>query len=187
VRRGDENRALRERIATLVTEVIQEEDSSVTLSVEEVIELIDTGKSAGGADGRHWVLDPIDGTRGFVGGRQYAVCLGLIDAGEVVVGVLGCPNMPMQALTDVDGTAAASAGNQPPGGVCFAARKGNGAAYGPLHAMTLPASPMVMDDSTVDGFAGARFMESYESRHSQHGLTQQVRSSSAQTLKFALL
>jgi 3'-phosphoadenosine 5'-phosphosulfate (PAPS) 3'-phosphatase len=28
------------------------------------------------------VLDPIDGTRGFVGMRQYAVCLGLLDAGQ---------------------------------------------------------------------------------------------------------
>ena len=33
--------------------------------------------------GRHWVLDPIDGTRGFVGLRQYAVCLGLLDQGKV--------------------------------------------------------------------------------------------------------
>jgi 3'(2'), 5'-bisphosphate nucleotidase/inositol polyphosphate 1-phosphatase len=103
---GDANRALRERIAALVTEVVREEDPSVTLSVEQVIALIDTGKAAGGAAGRHWVLDPIDGTRGFVGGRQYAVCLGLIDGGEVVVGVLGCPNMPLAALTDADGTAA---------------------------------------------------------------------------------
>ena len=33
--------------------------------------------------GMHWVLDPIDGTRGFVGLRQYAVCLGLLDQGQV--------------------------------------------------------------------------------------------------------
>ena len=33
--------------------------------------------------GRHWVLDPIDGTRGFVGLRQYAICLGLLDQGQV--------------------------------------------------------------------------------------------------------
>jgi 3'-phosphoadenosine 5'-phosphosulfate (PAPS) 3'-phosphatase len=36
------------------------------------------GGSQGGAEGRHWVLDPIDGTRGFVGMRQYAVCLGML-------------------------------------------------------------------------------------------------------------
>lgn len=33
--------------------------------------------------GHYWVLDPIDGTRGFVGMRQYAVCLGMIDHGQV--------------------------------------------------------------------------------------------------------
>ena len=30
------------------------------------------------------MLDPIDGTRGFVGMRQYAVCLGLLDGGQVL-------------------------------------------------------------------------------------------------------
>ena len=33
--------------------------------------------------GLHWVLDPIDGTRGFVGLRQYAICLALLDQGQV--------------------------------------------------------------------------------------------------------
>lgn len=56
------------------------------LSAEEVCELIDLGDSPGGA-GRHWVLDPIDGTRGFEASRQYSVCLGLIDDGEPVLGV----------------------------------------------------------------------------------------------------
>ncbi|KAG9153848.1 hypothetical protein Leryth_005956 [Lithospermum erythrorhizon] len=42
--------------------------------------------------GKHWVLDPVDGTLGFVRGGQYAVALALMDNGEVVIGVLGCPN-----------------------------------------------------------------------------------------------
>lgn len=42
------------------------------------------GNSNGGCKGSYWVLDPIDGTRGFVGMRQYAVCLGLIKDGEVI-------------------------------------------------------------------------------------------------------
>ena len=54
----------------------------------------DLGGSAGGATGRHWVLDPIDGTRGFVGMRQYSVCLGMLQDGEVELGLLGCPNLP---------------------------------------------------------------------------------------------
>lgn len=53
------------------------------LTPSEVADLIDSGNSAGGGSGRHWVLDPIDGTRGFVGMRQYAVCLGLLEQGEV--------------------------------------------------------------------------------------------------------
>ncbi|CAN1854265.1 PAP-specific phosphatase HAL2-like [Linum perenne] len=43
-----------------------------------------------------WALDPVDGTLGFVRGDQYAVALSLIQDGEVVVGVLGCPNYPMR-------------------------------------------------------------------------------------------
>ena len=49
--------------------------------------------------GRHWVLDPIDGTRGFVGMRQYAVCLGLLDAGQarpVMQRTLAPPVAPTQ-------------------------------------------------------------------------------------------
>jgi 3'(2'), 5'-bisphosphate nucleotidase len=42
---------------------------------------------------RVWVVDPVDGTQGFLRGEQYAVCLALMISGQVVVGVLGCPNL----------------------------------------------------------------------------------------------
>ena len=42
-----------------------------------------------------WTLDPIDGTKGFLRGGQYAVCLGLIVDSEVKLGVVGCPNLPV--------------------------------------------------------------------------------------------
>lgn len=41
-----------------------------------------------------WTIDPIDGTKGFLRGEQYAVCLALIVDSKVQVGVIGCPNMP---------------------------------------------------------------------------------------------
>lgn len=41
-----------------------------------------------------WTIDPIDGTKGFLRGEQYAVCLSLIVDGEVTIGVIGCPNLP---------------------------------------------------------------------------------------------
>ena len=44
-----------------------------------------------------WCLDPIDGTKGFLRGEQYAVCLALVRDGEVQLGVLGCPNLPVDA------------------------------------------------------------------------------------------
>ncbi|XLR46335.1 hypothetical protein S83_030995 [Arachis hypogaea] len=66
------------------------------LGTSEVLEIISRCNSRGGANGRFWVLDPVDGTLGFVRGDQYAVALALIEDGEVVLGVLGCPNYPMR-------------------------------------------------------------------------------------------
>src|SRR5512134_1994524 len=52
-----------------------------------VLSWIDRGRAH--ADGaRFWTLDPIDGTKGFLRGEQYAVALALIEHGEVVVGLL---------------------------------------------------------------------------------------------------
>jgi 3'(2'), 5'-bisphosphate nucleotidase len=48
-------------------------------------------------------LDPIDGTKGFLRGDQYAVALALIVDGVVQVGVLGCPNLAAGYRPDVGG------------------------------------------------------------------------------------
>jgi 3'(2'), 5'-bisphosphate nucleotidase len=42
---------------------------------------------------RFWVLDPVDGTKGFLRGGQYAVALALVVNKEVRIGVLGCPHL----------------------------------------------------------------------------------------------
>ncbi|KVI10518.1 Inositol monophosphatase [Cynara cardunculus var. scolymus] len=62
------------------------------LGASEVLDAISRCNSTGGPVGRHWVLDPVDGTLGFVRGDQYAVALALIENGQVMIGVLGCPN-----------------------------------------------------------------------------------------------
>lgn len=50
---------------------------------------------------RVWCLDPIDGTKGFLRGRveggQYCIALALIEKGELVLSVLGCPNLPLSS------------------------------------------------------------------------------------------
>jgi len=58
-----------------------------------VCDAIDRGNHSGGVQGRFWTLDPIDGTKGFLRGGQYAIALGLIEDGKVVAGVLSCPNL----------------------------------------------------------------------------------------------
>jgi 3'(2'), 5'-bisphosphate nucleotidase len=42
---------------------------------------------------RFWALDPIDGTKGFLRGDQYAIALALIEKGRVKLGILACPNL----------------------------------------------------------------------------------------------
>ncbi len=58
---------------------------------DSVCEWIDRG--AADPAKRFWTLDPIDGTKGFIRGDQYAVALALVEEGQVQIGVLGCPNL----------------------------------------------------------------------------------------------
>ena len=69
------------------------------ISEDEVLTAIDYGNSKGCSRGRYWAVDPIDGTKGFLRGEQYAVAISLIENGKVVVGVLGCPNLALD-ITD---------------------------------------------------------------------------------------
>lgn len=69
---------------------------------EQVCDWIDLGAQPALQDGpasqgepstTYWTLDPIDGTKGFLRGDQYAVALGLVKEGKVEIGVLGCPEL----------------------------------------------------------------------------------------------
>ena len=66
------------------------------LAGDQVCKWIDRGGSNDYKD-RFWTLDPIDGTKGFLRGEQYAVALALIVGGEVVVAALACPNLTIRA------------------------------------------------------------------------------------------
>lgn len=86
-------------------------------SDEEVLDAIDLGNHDAAA-GRYWTLDPIDGTKGFLRGGQYAVSLALIDNGTVVLGVLGCPNLSADVERPFD--------DPDPDGLLFHATLGGG-------------------------------------------------------------
>ncbi|GFY94192.1 SAL1 phosphatase-like protein [Actinidia rufa] len=64
--RKEETQETLHRITKLVNETLASEGtySATSLSAEDVLAAIDSGKSEGGPRGRHWVLDPIDGTKG---------------------------------------------------------------------------------------------------------------------------
>ncbi len=74
-----------------VTHYVKSQVSSAT--PELVIAWIDRGN--GKVSKRYWTLDPIDGTKGYVRGDQYAIALALVEEGEVKLGVLGCPALPL--------------------------------------------------------------------------------------------
>ena len=127
------------------------------LSEAQVVAAIDRGTAKGGREGRHWVLDPIDGTKGFMRGRQYTVALALVERGEVALGLLGCPNLGFSGV----GVAAPSADGSA-GGVLFAAARGAGAVQVALHGAALrdAAVPLRVDASRPA--AAARYVESWD-------------------------
>ncbi|KAL9102313.1 MAG: hypothetical protein Q9163_002531 [Psora crenata] len=134
-------------------------------SKEQMLAAIDAGNSAGGAKGRIWALDPIDGTKGFLRGGQYAVCLALIEDGEVKVGVLGCPNLPLDneapLSADVGGAEDTNRGG------LFGAIIGEGATIRPLGRGALQQCQDIhMKD--VPDITQATFCESVEAGHSSH-------------------
>ena len=109
----------------------------------EVCDCIDLG----GADpnGTFWTLDPIDGTKGFLRGEQFAIALALIQDGQVRLGILGCPNLPLAS-----------------GGTLFWAIPGQGSWKIPAQGGNIePIRASLKTDPRQ-----MKFVESYESSHS---------------------
>lgn len=143
--RGDEAADLRRRVVEQVRLIRPSMDE------ERVLAAIHRGRFDGGAMGRHWALDPIDGTKGFLRGDQYAVALALIENGCVVLGVLGCPNLRLRH----DDPAS-------PTGSLFAAALGSGAWMQLLDGgEQTPVRVAAVDDPAM-----ATFCESVETAHS---------------------
>lgn len=77
-----------ERILALVGELLGER-----VTREEFVRWLGHGRGA--RTPRTWVIDPIDGTRGFIHGRAYAVCVGVLRDGEPAEAVIGAPVSPL--------------------------------------------------------------------------------------------
>lgn len=159
------------------------------LGTSQILEAISRCNSTGGPTGRHWVLDPVDGTLGFVRGDQYAVALGLIEDGKLVLGVLGCPNYPMKKeLLNYNHQCNQIKPTSPPSsdiwqkGCVMYARRGTGQAWmQPLiHGDTKfewPNSATLLQASPVDDPSQATFCEPVEKANSNHLFTEGLASS----------
>lgn len=160
------------------------EAPSRPLGTREVLNAISRCNSRGGQSGRFWVLDPVDGTLGFVRGDQYAIGLALIEDGEPVIGVLGCPNYPMKKdwLSYQNGYRRLLSRLTSPTSEAYAkgsviyARKGSGKAWMQtlLHGdkkFVWPNSARQIKVSSIGNPAMATFCEPVEKANSSHSFT----------------
>jgi 3'(2'), 5'-bisphosphate nucleotidase len=152
----EDSAALQEPVNQVALEQVVFYVNSVSdpASTDEVCGWIDKGNAE--ADGRYWVLDPIDGTKGFLRGEQYAIALALIEDGAPSWAFLGCPN-----YEGTDGTK----------GRIFVAQRGKGAyEYRLSRAFVRP-----IQVSSLTDFSAARMAESVEVLHKHHGLAHRVK------------
>jgi len=165
---SDDATLLRNRITELANEVLAhppsaEEKAEWGVGSErttaELLAAIDRGNYGGGRLGRMWALDPIDGTKGFLRGEQYAVCLAFLVDSVVQVGVMGCPNLPVDP-------------SNPSGekGCLFVAVRGQGAQQRPLSSFQ--SSPLKLPPSPP--LSSVQFLESVEAAHSSHSFNARV-------------
>ncbi|OBZ73069.1 3'(2'),5'-bisphosphate nucleotidase [Grifola frondosa] len=130
-------------------------------TADELLDAIDRGNYNGGRTGRMWTLDPIDGTKGFLRGEQYAVCLALIVDSRVELGVMGCPNLPVNAA---DPTGAR--------GCIFLAVRGQGAYQLPLsNPLAGPAERLAIPAFSAETL---NLLESVEKAHAKLSFNERV-------------
>ncbi|MEM7033440.1 MAG: inositol monophosphatase family protein, partial [Chloroflexota bacterium] len=126
-------------------------------SSDDICTWIDHG-NASVAD-RYWTLDPIDGTKGFLRNDQYAIALALVENGQIKVGALACPALPVD-LDQTDGKV----------GSLFIAVHGEGAEMAPLDGGQFTTIQV----SQPSDATSLRFVESVEAGHGNHALQEAI-------------
>jgi len=152
----DSRELQREENAPFLEKILDELNTDYpAVTPQEVFDWIDRGNAEHYAD-RFWTLDPIDGTKGFLRGEQYAISLALIVQGQIQLALLGCPNLSLPS------------GQY--GGI-FVAIRGEGSRMIPLDGE--PSETNIEVSGTTES-TKARFCESVESGHSSHSRSAQV-------------
>ena len=149
----DVNQNLKEKIVSYTKKALP------GLSDNEILAAIDRCSHEGGAEGRFWTIDPVDGTKGFLRNDQYAVALALIEEGRVVLGALGCPNLPKNIAKPDQET-----------GCLFIAVQGHGSF---LRLIDQAEEERIATADAPDP-AQASFCESVESSHTSHSRSARI-------------
>jgi HAL2 family 3'(2'),5'-bisphosphate nucleotidase len=84
----------------LTEQILQAISETTTIEDEETLrDCIDLGQSfldsSTHPPSTFWCLDPIDGTKGFLRREQYCIALGLLEDGMPTIGIVACPNLPL--------------------------------------------------------------------------------------------
>lgn len=171
----EEGKKLSESVFKIITEVqAKTNKSNIKIGkledLKTIYDSIDLGDSNGGSKGRFWALDPIDGTKGFLRGDQFAVCLALIEDGEVVLGVIGCPNLAADIISNEEQTGIK--------GGLFSAIKGVGSFYTSLFEtddfIPLQEQEQIKMKQTTDP-KSLKVVEGVEKGHSSHSTQSQIK------------
>jgi len=133
------------RVVEQVSRVIS---SPATLS--NIAQWLEFGR--GRSPQRVWAIDPIDGTKGFLRGDQFAIAIALLVEGNLALGILACPLLPYDPSQSLQG-----------GVVAVAVRY-----QGSLLQSLQTGRQRPLRASTDPEIAAARVVESVEAGHTDH-------------------
>ncbi|WFC99910.1 3'(2'),5'-bisphosphate nucleotidase [Malassezia yamatoensis] len=181
---GEKGADLRSKVSRLVNDsLLHHGEIDSALSDQQLLQAIDLGSFPGGTSKRFWALDPIDGTKGFLRGGQYAVCLALLVEGRVELGVMGCPNLPLDSAQAKPADGEIRSKEIPGLGAMFIAVRGQGAyvvRYDPMTDNQRPIQGKDAQESRIHmrdlhaDFSKAAFCESVEAGHSSLGTNARI-------------
>ncbi len=137
----------RAEVVRLIGEIL-----GIPVTQADVVRWLDYGQNR--ETERIWVIDPIDGTKGFLALRSYVIAVGVMEKRVPVAGVIGSPAYPT-----------------PSGGGALFHAQSNVAYMQPLSGGQVKRIHVSEQDGTV----GIRALESVEKSHANHDRMERVR------------
>eukprot|EP01036_Dinobryon_divergens_P029001 gene29003-38044_t len=139
-------------------------------SQEKLYDAVDLGSYDGSSmeTERVWILDPVDGTKGFMRGQHFCVALALVDRGKPRLSTMGCPNLNIYRVLQGDSYDDRNIDHVDP-----FILPDEGRAF--VRSLSMPSgSAFEVTVSGVCTSSDARLCESYEASHGNRGITGKV-------------